>query len=355
MPTVTCRRSGLQDRQVQTRKSLWRRVLAVALPETPTRAYWIALIGTAVLLRLIVSFVVLGGMPVFSDAKNYSGQAVDLLHGRTHLPYYWPPGTSYLLAAGYWLFGIHRWVAHLVMLVLNVGAVITTVLIARRLLRNERSALLAGWILALYPGMILQVSQLDSFDPTLIGVNLTALFALRAWDEGHIYDYALAGLALGLAALSRPASLILLLPMGVIAVVALRRRREQGTATGLGRIALGSAALVACAAATVAPAVAHNIVNHEGPTISVNNELNTWLGNNPYTPNYKTDDIGQHPIDGYPPAEQRYLRRFIYGEIPTRAQRTADLNEAKRFVEDHPAISFWRTLNRVRGFWGFEY
>jgi 4-amino-4-deoxy-L-arabinose transferase-like glycosyltransferase len=329
--------------------------LATALPESPTRGYWIALIGTAVLLRIIVSFVVLGSMPIFSDAKNYSGQAVDLLHGRTHLPYYWPPGTSYVLAAGYWLFGIHRWVAHLAMLVLNVGAVITTVLLARRLLRNERAALLAGWILALYPGMIMQVSQPDSFDPALVGVNLTALFALRAWDGGRLYDYAAAGVGLGFAALTRPSTLSLLLGLAILAAAAIRRRQEQGLPTGLGRVAIGSAALVACTAATVAPAVAHNIVNHQGPTISVNNELNTWLGNNPYTPNYKTDDIGQHPVGSFPPDEQRYLRRFIYGEIPTRAQRSADLDEAKRFVEHHPAISLWRTLNRIRGFWGFEY
>src|ERR1700730_13932167 len=253
---------------MKTQSSLWARVLAVALPEQPTRRYWLTLIGTAFLLRAFVAFVVLGQMPIFSDARAYSDQAVNLIHGNSHHPYYWPPGTSYILAAGYWAFGVHAWVARLLMIIVSVISVATTALIARRLLRGTRTALLAGWILALYPGMIMQSAEPFSFDVTLLGVNLTVLFALRAWEGGRIWDYGATGLALGFAALARPSTLSLLLPLAVFAAVILRRRQTEGKPTGIGRVAAGTAVLVACTAAAVSPAVIHNEVVHEGPTLS---------------------------------------------------------------------------------------
>jgi 4-amino-4-deoxy-L-arabinose transferase-like glycosyltransferase len=335
--------------------TLSRRLLEVALPEAPTRAYWLALIGAALLVRTIVAFGVFGQMPILSDARGYSDQAVRIVHGNTHHPYYWPPGTSYLLAAGYWLFGVHTWVARALMISVSVLSVVTTTLVARHLLRDVRAALLAGWILALYPGMIMQSAQPFSFDFTLLCVNLTALFALRAWEGRRLVDYAAAGLALGVAALARPATLSLLLALGVLAAVIVRRRRAAGERTDLGRVAAGAAVLIVVAAAAIAPAVAHNAVNHEGPTISVNNELNVWIGNNPYTPNYRTDYLGQHDLSDFPPSERRYLRHYRYGPDPTRAQRSEALNEAERFAGDHPAVTALRTANRVRGFWGFDY
>lgn len=338
-----------------TQQSTFARLREIALPEEPTRQYWIALLGVALFLRLFVNFVVLGQMPIFTDAKAYSDQAVDLINGNTHHPYYWPPGTSYLLAAGYWVFGVHDWVAKGLMTVLSMFSVATTVFLARRLLRDTRAALLAGWVIALYPAIVMQIVTPESFDLVLLCVNLTALFALRAWDSGHLLDYGVAGLALGVATLARPSTLSILLALAIFAIVLVRRRRRDGEPTRVPQIVAGSAVLVAVTVATIVPAVAHNSVNDQGATLSVNNELNVWLGNNPYTPNYKTDELGQHPVDEFPAEQRSYLRRYIYGTNPTREQRQADSDEAKRFVEHHPAITTWRTLNRIRGFWGFEY
>jgi hypothetical protein len=280
---------------------------------------------------------------------------VHILHGHAHQAYYWPVGTSYVIAAGYWVFGIHPWVARLVMIALSVGSVVTTTLIARRLLRDTRAALLAGWTLALFPEMIMQAAQPDSFDLTLLGVNLTVLFALRAWQRGRVLDYAAAGVGLGIAALARPSTLSLLLAMGIFAAILLRRRHQEGQPTGLGRVAVGSAVLLACTAAVITPALAHNSADHAGLTLSTNNEQNLWLGNNRYTPNYKTYYLGQHPLSDFSPEVRNYMRPFVYGTHPTRAQRSADFDEAKGFIEDHPAVSLLRTTNRVRSFWTFDY
>jgi 4-amino-4-deoxy-L-arabinose transferase-like glycosyltransferase len=184
----------------------WSRVSAAALPETASGGYWVSLVAVALLLRVIVVFGVFGRMPFYSDASEYSQQAYQLINHPNGHAYYWPVGTSYVLAAGYWLLGAHAWVARAVMILVSIGSVVTTAFLARRLVRDTRVALLAGWVLALNPGMAMQASQPFSMDVTLLSVNLTLLFALRAWEKGHVRDYALCGLALGLGALTRPST-----------------------------------------------------------------------------------------------------------------------------------------------------
>jgi 4-amino-4-deoxy-L-arabinose transferase-like glycosyltransferase len=337
-------------------RPLWERLKAGALPERPTRQFWIALIVVAFILRAFVALVLLGHMPITSDALAYSQQADHILHPVAGPdPYYWPPGTSYVLLPFYWAFGVHDWVARLVMIGISVGTVVTTTLIALRMLNSVRPALLAGWVLALYPGMWIEASQPFSFDVTLLGVNLTVLFALRAWETRRFSDYAIAGLSLGLAGLSRPSTLILGVALVLFALVAVARRRSEDRPTDGARLATGAAVLVVCTAAVLAPAIAHNEADDQGPTISVNNELNVWIGNNPYTPIYRTDRIGQHPVSYFPADERAYLNKYGYGSHPTRAQRSATLHEAERFVGDHPAITAVRTVNRARAFWGFDY
>lgn len=339
-------------------KPPWReRLLSVALPSTPTRDFWIALVATALLLRVVVTMGVLGSMPLFSDGAAYSVQGADLVNGiHQDRPYYFPAGTSYLLAGFYWIFGVHLWVTHAAMIIVSVLAVVTTALLALRLLREVRPALLAGWILALYPGMWMAASQPFSFDVTLLCVNLTVLFGLRAWETAHLRDYAIAGLALGFGAVTRPSTLTIGLALAVAALVVVRRRRRGGMPTGFVRMAAGSAVLVVIAIGVMAPAVAHNASEDQGLTLSVNNEMNTWFGNNPYTPNYRTNYHGQRPYRDYSPATRRYLKRFAYDHVDvTREQRERVRDETVRFVLDHPAVTLLRTVNRVRAFWGFDY
>jgi hypothetical protein len=119
-------------------------------------------------------------------------------------------------------------------------------------------------------------------------------------------------------------------------------------------LALGSVAFAAAAAAVVAPAVYHNTVHDQGLTVSTANEQNFWLGNNPYTPTYKTWELGSQPATDFSPEVQRYLARYRHGP-PTLDERHAMLEEAARFVVHHPAITALRTLNRAQAFWGFDY
>jgi 4-amino-4-deoxy-L-arabinose transferase-like glycosyltransferase len=325
------------------------------LPQAPTRRFWLALIGVALALRAVVGLGLLGGMPIVSDAFAYSDQASDILDGEDDYAYFWPPGTSYVLAAAYAVFGEHDWAARVAMVLVSVLAVVVTTLLALRLAREPRPAMLTGWILALYPGMWMQVVQPFSFDLTLLFVSLTALFALRAWESSNPLDYLVAGLALGAAGLTRPSTLSIGLGLAVCAAVAIRRRRQRGEPTGLGRLVLGSALTGVVTLAVLGAALIHNQRQDQGWTLSVSNELNVWIGNNPYTPVYRTDQVGQHAIEDFPAEAQPYLTEFRYYDDPSREQRRVTLEEAQRYVEEHPAHTALRTANRARAFWGFDY
>ncbi len=325
------------------------------LSGAPTRRYWIALMTVAVIVRIVVALGLLHSLPITSDAKAYSVQAIDMVHGKAHFPYYWPPGTSYLLAAGYWLFGVHAWVARVMMILVSALSVLTTTLLARRLLRPWPAATAAGWILALYPGVIMLSAEPFAQDLTLLTLTAAALFALRAWDTGRLLDWVLLGLSLGVASLSRPSTLSVVPALVAAGVFAVRRLRREGRTIPTARVLLGASLAIVCLVATLVPAAIHNADRQEGLTLATNSELNLWLGNNPYTPNYKTWDLGQRASSSFGPVTRRYLDHFTFPQPFTEQARSVYIQEMERFVEQHPAVTVLRTANRTRAFWGFDY
>jgi 4-amino-4-deoxy-L-arabinose transferase-like glycosyltransferase len=321
-------------------------------PVALTRRFWVVLVAVAFGVRAVVALGILGGMPITSDAQSYSEQAANFVH-HVHgsFPYYWPPGTSYFLWPGYELFGVHAVVARLMTIAASVLAVVTSTLLAARVLRDRRAVMATGFVVALAPEIVLMSSQPYSFDLTLLAINCTALGVLIGWETGRLRWYVFAGLSLGFGALTRPSTLsIVLVLIGLLVVLGRRLRGAE-----LRRLLVGAAALAVCAGIVMFPAVRHNHAVGQGWTLSVNNDQNLWLGNNPYTPNYKTYWLGQHDPAYFGPVIRDYMLRFVYGSNPTPEQRTRARNEAKRYVLAHPAVTGLRTVNRVRAFWGFPY
>lgn len=310
---------------------------------------------TVVIVRATVALGLFHSLPIHSDAGAYSQQAADMVHGKSAYPYFWPPGTSYFLAAGYWLLGVHAWVARVLMIFVSVLSVLTTTLLAHRLLRRWPAAALAGWTLALYPGMGMLAAEPYAQDLPLLAVTAALLFAVRAWDEGRLLDYGLLGLSLGVGSLARPSMAILAVAAAVAAICALLRRHRRAAPLGARRVLTGALLSAFVMLAVLSPAVVHNAEHHEGLTLATNSELDLWLGNNPYTPNYKTWDLGQRSASTFGPAAQSYLGRFAHPGTRTRAGRNAYFRETVRFVEAHPAVTVLRTINRSRAFWGFDY
>jgi hypothetical protein len=259
-----------------------------------------------------------------------------------------------VLAGAYELFGTGRAVARLAMIAVSLATVVATVFLARRVLRDGALARRAGWVMALVPSAVFMPAQPFSFDVTMLGLALTVLGVLAAWDRRQARWLAAAGLALGCTATARPgvlSILAVLVPAGIVAGHRAWRAGERGRARML---SVGAVAFAVCAAAPVIPAIVHNSDVGAGATVSTNNEGNLLLGNNRYTPDYATWKQGQHPLRDFPPDERAYLaEHFSHGGSPERRAEMRD--EALDYMAAHPATTAWRTANRARAFWGFDY
>jgi 4-amino-4-deoxy-L-arabinose transferase-like glycosyltransferase len=320
------------------------------------RAFWLRLLGVALAVRVLFSLLLVWGWPLTSDGSGYSGQAEGFLRDFPGAgQYYWPPGTSYVLAAVYEVLGAGRVSARLTMIALSVATVAATVLLARRVLDDERAARTAGWVMALLPSAVFMPSQPFSFDVTMLGVTLAVLGALAAYDRGQARWLVGGGLALGLAAVARPGSvsiLAALVPIGVVAAVRLWRAGERVRVRALALGAVGGA--IGLGAIVAVPLVHHHDIG-AGWTVSTNNEGNLLLGNNPYTPDYKTWHLGQHDFDEFGEPARSYLNTHFFNNGGTREQREAMRDDALDYMTGHPARTALRTVNRVRAFWGFDY
>jgi len=318
----------------------------------PSWRYWVSLIAAAVSLRALVNLVFLGSMPLVSDAASYAESAQDIL---AHFPgsraYYWPPGMPYVLAAAYALFGTGMVVARLTTMLVDVLTVVAVTALAFTVLPDSRAARLTGWIAACYPPAIMMSGQPYAQQLAMLCLVVIASGLLLGFRRHRWGFFALAGAALGWGSLARPSMMSVGGVLGVLWVLLLGRSLRLGATERIRILSTGAVAFLLAAIVCVLPAMRHNASHGEGWTISINNEKNFFLGNNPYTPHYKTFHIGQRDLDALEPAARAYQQRFR--ERPD--GRRAMMQEALRYIAAHPLITLWRTLNRIRAYWGFDY
>jgi len=320
------------------------------------RGHWLAVIGTALAVRAVFVFVIVHGMGNTGDAVFYSRDAVGIVH---HFPganaFFFPPGISYALAAGYALFGTKVVVAKLVVLLISVGAVAAIRLLAGLVLRDERNARRAGWIAALYPPAIFMSGDPFSHPLGLLSFTLFAALLVIAYDRRNWFAALGAGLAWGVGALTRPSALSFGLALVIVVFVIARGRRGE---VPIRVLVGGLAAVIAMAALVIMPVAAFNSSEGQGLTIATNTEINLFVGNSPYTPLYKTSQLAQGSPNDQPPKIRDFIKRHwdpTKTPTPTRAQRSAMQREAIHYMTSHPLPTIARTFNRGLAFWGFDY
>lgn len=322
------------------------------MPTALSRASWLRLLGGAAIIRIIFVFLLFGSMPLVSDAASYAeeGHRLMLTFPGT-APYFWPPGEPYLLALCYSIFGGSLLVSRIVSIIISVAVVAAITLLADQVTEYKRAVRTAGWIAALYPPLVMMAGQTYSQPLAMLTLTLVAYWSLRAFDTGRIRFYLLAGLAYGVGALARPSMLSAALPLAVAAILALvRGERKTGIRFSRATI-VGGIAMAIVAAACILPAMLHNARLGAGWNISTNNERNFFLGNNRYTPNYKTGHMAWRSLDELGPEVKAYIQDLESRPDP----RTAMTDEAVKYIREHPVNTLWRTSNRIRSFWGFDY
>ncbi len=316
------------------------------------RAAWIiaGLVLAGVLLRAVVAFGVFGRMPLVSDAESYAVEATDwLAHGHPRA-FYWPPGNTVLLLLSFGALGEGAFAARVATVLVSSLTVVFAAGIGGRL-GGRRVAFATAATGALYVPAVLLCGQ--SYSQHLAGLCLVAVayYGPLAVEEGRLHAFALGGLAFGVGAATRPSALSIAPVLVVFTVLAARSALRDRDSARASRIAVGAVCAALCAAVCVAPAVLHNRARGEGWTISTNSERNFFLGNNPYTPDYKTSHLAQRPMQMLPSDVQEYLRSFQERS----SARAAMQREAMEYIAEHPLRTLYRIANRARAFWGFDY
>lgn len=181
------------------------------------------------------------------------------------------PGFPLFLGAIYSIFGVTPLIARLSFCALGALSCILAVLVARRLLDDERMARTAGMLMAVYLGSIYYAMD---FLSEAVFIPLLAVFVLqmlRYLESGSLLTLAICGALLGYLALLRP-FILLAAPMYALLVM-WRLRRQPGTAV------IAAAVLTAATCVTLAPWVIRNQIVLGHPVLTTNGG-STFYGSN---------------------------------------------------------------------------
>lgn len=286
-----------------------------------SRALW-GVAGVALLLRLV--FVWWAPAGLVSDADFYHGHARALAAGNGYTnadgspAILWMPGWPAFLAALYSLFGESVRVAQVANALLGAATAACVCALGARLV-DRRTGLWAGWIWALWPGVLFYVAVLFTetlftamFSGVLLLVVVAAQSGSRAW---------LAAAALGLAATVWVRSE----PVAFLPVIALFFARTWGAWRPA---LLATAALAAVVALLVSPWTLRNW-NAFGRLIPTSANAGTVF--------YEGNHAGA-PGGNDLPAMLEFRARFAHlplgvGDVERGA---AGWREGLAFIRDHP-------------------
>ncbi|MBI4347192.1 MAG: hypothetical protein HY553_10080 [Elusimicrobia bacterium] len=271
-------------------------------------------------------------------ARNVAaGQGFQLGYAGTTFHALVAPAFPLLLAVAYVLLGTTAVAGGAAQLAIGATLTLTVALVALRAGLPRITAVLAGTLVALHPGLLVYSAKLHplAFDALLAALLVFVLVALET-DLG-LRRIASLGALMGVIALER----ITLLPPAALALAA-----AASASAGRWRGAARAAALAGgIAALIVTPWVVRNAVTIGSPTIVTTGGLALWLGNNPVGAGGATLPGGVPVIQAVPE-----VRVAVWG-WPETAQDAMLRSFALRYVQEDP----WRALRnaaaRFVAFW----
>ena len=291
--------------------------------ETEFRAIVLIILAIAFVLRLAWAIVI----PIIptSDGVMYDLLARVLAeHGVYGLAYdqptaSWPVGTSAIYAALYLIFG-HNFVPIVALNIAMSTAIVGLTMWLGRIFLDERTGVLAGCLMAIWPTNVIYVTILSSELP------FTFLFLLGfvAWYNLRISNSVRAvasGLAFGAAGYVRPVALLLPIVVWLTAVPNWRKLRAQVSILLLALAVVG---------VTIAPwSIRNTKIFGHFVSLSTNGGVNLWIGNNPNANGYYMS----------PPASTQDLSE--YEQDKTLGQ------EARRYIFEKPTLFVLSAIKKV--------
>ena len=244
-------------------------------PSNRTGWLWIILL-TALILR-VAYLISYADSPLWEqltvDNNYHHHWAIDIAGGNLFgdTTYFRAPLYVYCLALLYAVLGTSLWVGRLFGLATGLASIAMTYVLGKRI-HSARTGLVAAALHAVYPLTIYFESEL-LLDPLFLLLLQIAVHRLLVWmDRCHPRDLILFGLFTGLAAITRPTALLLLLPA---AVIVYQRYRHLAPTTAGALLVLGGLLL------PIGPIFVRNIAVAGDPVLIASQAgINLYIGNN---------------------------------------------------------------------------
>ncbi|HEV8635546.1 MAG TPA: glycosyltransferase family 39 protein [Chloroflexota bacterium] len=299
-----------------------------------------ALVGLALLPRLVLHWVVADyrapwpwEVEVMSRALVEHGTLAYDWFGRTPLrpSAFLPPVYPLVVAAAMWTDGAdHQATLRVWQIVLSTVSVVLVVPLARELTGSRPAAWIAGALAAVYPSFVAATAQITTATLEVFWVEVFALALLR-WHRHERWPWlGLAGLTLGLLALTRGPA-VLLWP--VVALWLLAVRNTGDLRRGVARLAV----FTAFAVLPALPWTARNYLVIGAPVvIATNTGYNFWIGHNPAATGEfdSTQEANQPLVDLVAPLSEPERDAFY-------------LRTGLRYLVSHPAEEARLSLRKL--------
>jgi 4-amino-4-deoxy-L-arabinose transferase-like glycosyltransferase len=297
------------------------------------------ILAIGILIRL--SFLLsVADKPLMSDAASYNNMSLQLVSGEPFVPY-WPPGLPLYLAAVHKLLGPATIAARLAMLVFYLCTSFFVYRTAALMTASRAAGNVALAFLAVSPASIHSSVEPLTQLPAAMLLTIIAYCLIRLEFEQSMATMILLAFSTAFLALVRPSSLLLL---SVLPLYLLWRTRKWVPALAVILIPF-----------VVVGAWIGYVYVRTGQFVKINtaNSVNFYLGNNPYTPIYRTWWLGSHHSPPEAPIAFVQQRARIM-ELDATAQEAEFSRLAQEHIREHPGLFLLRSLNRICTYFAFD-
>lgn len=295
-------------------------------------------LGLAVRITLLFFFT---QIPLFEYELDYHKFAVQILHNESFEPFL-PPGLSCWLAFCYRFCGESEFVAKLSMLFFYALLCLFSFLYLKKT-ANILAANLALAVFAIYPAFVFYSIWPQTHFPIAV-LLIIIVYLFDSLQSKTRINALLIGLTAGMLILIRPSGLIYLI---VIPLLVLRHLRAKG---------FTASALVLAGAILPILLWQYKLgeVTKEKVFINSSNAMNFYLGNNEFTPLYRTWWFGSHSsgqdgVSSLFSEREKWLR-----SIPTSLRTRMYYDLALKHILSRPDLFLLRTINRFRCYFAFD-
>lgn len=312
----------------------------------------IATLLVGAMFRVVIAFGVLSDMPQTEDGPSYRQQAIEILDGSVGY-FFFPPGTAIAATPFYAVFGPTIHADHAIAVAFWTLFTIASAALAWQLCSEKRQAWIATIMAVFLPHGLLATCTISSQPLTAALLAGSLSLAIAAYRNERLALWSIACALISLSVITRPA-MLLVSCLALAAVLVVWKSRSDLRSKAFVALII----LVLTHMAIMLPVMVHNAGRGQGFTISTNNEWNLLVGNNRFTPDYKTGHFGQRTFDKLPDDARGFLRQLLPHEQPAYAtliQRVRMRDSALAYIADHPIRTLYRITNRFRGFFGMDY